>query len=155
MAQKGLLYMGLSSIFLLLLAGCGQQKTVFPTEDDFEIQIELVSVTEYDETNYQLQIKTILKNNSMQDLQVYSGEHLLNLLVDGEYVSNQINAVLATYSLASLAEYTEIKTIQIPKSKFIDSQLQVQSKFYIEDKNATKQNYVIQSESYVLTEEDL
>ncbi len=146
---------GLFSAFLFLFAGCGQQEFVFPEQDDFDIQIEIISVTEYDEAKYQLQIKTVLQNSTAKNFRVFSGPNLMDLLLNDRYVSSQKDLVLVPYSLESRTAYTEIKTIQIEKTAFIGSQLYIESKFYIEDKNAKKQDYIVKSEVYTLTEEDL
>lgn len=155
MTRNRLLCIELSIIFLLLLAGCGRQKFVFPEKEDFEIQFEIISVSEYDEENYQLQINAALKNNSEQSLLLYSGTCLLDLTVNGKYVQPQKDAVAVPYTLESFSAHTEAITVQIPKAEFIGSQLQTVSHFRIEDKSDAQQNYVVKSEVYTLTEEDL
>ncbi|MGN0559432.1 MAG: hypothetical protein ACI4K8_00050 [Candidatus Fimenecus sp.] len=155
MSRRRALYIGLSAVFLFLLVGCCQQEFVFPEKENFEIQLEVVSVSEYDKANYQVQVKTVFINNFNQDLQMYGGECLLDLLFNNKDVQPQKNSVLALYSLELFAKHTETKTIQIPKAQFVGSQLQAKSNFYLEGKNGSKQNYVIESEIYTLTEEDL
>lgn len=155
MTRRRILCIGLSAVFLFLLAGCGLQKFVFPEERDFEIRLEIVSVTEYDETNYQVQIKTVFKNNCEQNLELNSGVSLLDLLLNSKYVPAQKDAAAASYALDAFAEYVETKIIEIPKSEFIGSQLQADSRFFIEGKRGTKQDYIVKSEVYTLTEEDL
>lgn len=155
MTRNRLLCIVLFAIFLFFSAGCGQQKFVFPEKEDFEIQFEIVSASEYDEENYQLQINAVLKNNSEQSLQLYSGICLLDVMINSKYVQPQKDAVAVPYTLDNLSEHTETITVQIPKAEFIGSQLQAVSHFRIEGKGDTQQNYIIKSEVYTLTEEDL
>ena len=131
-----------------LLAGCDAAKAEdpFPSEDVFTSEIRDISVQELQDGGYQLEIETVLRNNSEKAYEITGNPTCWNVLyVNGEREAQDIPA--GSYTLQPGGELKETKKINLTAEELKTCELYVVSEFSIAHADGTSQSYAIQSES--------
>ena len=131
-----------------LLAGCDAAKAEdpFPSEDVFTSEIRDISVQELQDGGYQLEIETVLRNNSEKAYEITGNPTCWNVLyVNGEREAQDLPA--GSYTLQPGGELKETKKINLTAEELKTCELYVVSEFSIAHADGTSQSYAIRSES--------
>ena len=131
-----------------LLAGCGAAKAEdhFPSEDVFTSEIRDISVQELQDGGYQLEIETVLRNNSEKAYEITGNPTCWNVLyINGEREAQDLPA--GSYTLQPGGELKETKKINLTAEELKTCELYVVSEFSIAHADGTSQSYAIRSES--------
>lgn len=131
-----------------LLAGCGETKNEepFPSEDVFTSEIRDISVQELQDGGYQLEIETVLRNNSEKAYEITGNPTCWNVLyINGEREAQDLPA--GSYTLQPGGELKETKNINLTAEELKTCELYVVSEFSIAHADGTSQSYAIRSES--------
>lgn len=131
-----------------VLVGCGETKNdePFPSEDVFTSEIRDISVQELQDGGYQLEIETVLRNNSEKAYEITGNPTCWNVLyVNGEREAQDIPA--GSYTLQPGGELKETKKINLTAEELKTCELYVVSEFSIAHADGTSQSYAIRSES--------
>ena len=131
-----------------VLVGCGETKNdePFPSEDVFTSEIRDISVQELQDGGYQLEIETVLRNNSEKAYEITGNPTCWNVLyVNGEREAQDLPA--GSYTLQPGGELKETKKINLTAEELKTCELYVVSEFSIAHADGTSQSYAIRSES--------
>lgn len=131
-----------------VLVGCGETKNdePFPSEDVFTSKIRDISVQELQDGGYQLEMETVLRNNSEKAYEITGNPTCWNVLyVNGEREAQDIPA--GSYTLQPGGELKETKKINLTAEELKTCELYVVSEFSIAHADGTSQSYAIRSES--------
>ena len=131
-----------------LLAGCDAAKAEdpFPSEDVFTSEIRDISVQELQDGGYQLEIETVLRNNSEKAYEITGNPTCWNVLyINGEREAQDLPA--GSYTLQPGGELKETKKINLTAEELKTCELYVVSEFSIAHADGTSQSYAIRSES--------
>ena len=131
-----------------VLVGCGETKNdePFPSEDVFTSEIRDISVQELQDGGYQLEIETVLRNNSEKAYEITGIPTCWNVLyINGEREAQDLPA--GSYTLQPGGELKETKKINLTAEELKTCELYVVSEFSIAHADGTSQSYAIRSES--------
>lgn len=131
-----------------VLVGCGETKNdePFPSEDVFTSEIRDISVQELQDGGYQLEIETVLRNNSEKAYEITGNPTCWNVLyINGEREAQDLPA--GSYTLQPGGELKETKKINLTAEELKTCELYVVSEFSIAHADGTSQSYAIRSES--------
>lgn len=131
-----------------VLVGCGETKNdePFPSEDVFTSEIRDISVQELQDGGYQLEIETVLRNNSEKAYEITGNPTCWNVLyINGEREAQDLPA--GSYTLQPGGELKETKKINLTAEELKTCELYVISEFSIAHADGTSQSYAIRSES--------
>lgn len=131
-----------------VLVGCGETKNdePFPSEDVFTSEIRDISVQELQDGGYQLEMETVLRNNSDKTYEITGNPTCWNVLyVNGEREAQDLPA--GSYTLQPGGELKETKKIKLTAEEMKTCELYVISEFSIVHTDGTSQSYAIRSES--------
>lgn len=131
-----------------VLVGCGETKNdePFPSEDVFTSEIRDISVQELQDGGYQLEMETVLRNNSDKTYEITGNPTCWNVLyVNGEREAQDLPA--GSYTLQPGGELKETKNIKLTAEEMKTCVLYVVSEFSIAHADGTSQSYAIRSES--------
>ena len=131
-----------------VFAGCDAAKAEdpFPSEDVFTSEIRDISVQELQDGGYQLEIETVLRNNSEKAYEITGNPTCWNVLyVNGEREAQDLPA--GSYTLQPGGELKETKKINLTAEELKTCELYVVSEFSIAHADGTSQSYAIRSES--------
>ena len=131
-----------------VLVGCGETKNdePFPSEDVFTSEIRDISVQELQDGGYQLEIETVLRNNSDKTYEITGNPTCWNVLyVNGEREAQDLPA--GSYTLQPGGELKETKNIKLTAEEMKTCEFYVISEFSIAHADGTNQSYAIRSES--------
>ena len=131
-----------------VLVGCGETKNdePFPSEDVFTSEIRDISVQELQDGGYQLEIETVLRNNSDKTYEITGNPTCWNVLyVNGEREAQDLPA--GSYTLQPGGELKETKNIKLTAEEMKTCEFYVISEFSIAHADGTSQSYAIRSES--------
>ena len=131
-----------------VFVGCGETKNEepFPSEDVFTSEIRDISVQELQDGGYQLEIETVLRNNSEKAYEITGNPTCWNVLyVNGEREAQDLPA--GSYTLQPGGELKETKKINLTAEELKTCELYVVSEFSIAHADGTSQSYAIRSES--------
>lgn len=131
-----------------VLVGCGETKNdePFPSEDVFTSEIRDISVQELQDGGYQLEIETVLRNNSDKTYEITGNPTCWNVLyVNGEREAQDLPS--GSYTLQPGGELKETKNIKLTAEEMKTCEFYVISEFSIAHADGTSQSYAIQSES--------
>ena len=131
-----------------VLVGCGETKNdePFPSEDVFTSEIRDISVQELQDGGYQLEIETVLRNNSDKTYEITGNPTCWNVLyVNGEREAQDLPA--GSYTLQPGGELKETKNIKLTAEELKTCEFYVISEFSIAHADGTSQSYAIRSES--------
>ena len=128
--------------------GCGAAKAEdpFPSEDVFTSEIRDISVQELQDGDYQLEMETVLRNNSDKAYEITGNPTCWNVLyVNGEREAQDLPT--GSYTLQPGGELKETKKINLTAEELKTCELYVVSEFSIAHADGTSQSYAIRSES--------
>ena len=131
-----------------VLVGCGETKNdePFPSEDVFTSEIRDISVQELQDGGYQLEMETVLRNNSDKTYEITGNPTCWNVLyVNGEREAQDLPA--GSYTLQPGGELKETKNIKLTAEEMKTCEFYVISEFSIAHADGTSQSYAIRSES--------
>lgn len=131
-----------------VLVGCGETKNdePFPSEDVFTSEIRDISVQELQDGGYQLEMETVLRNNSDKTYEITGNPTCWNVLyVNGEREAQDLPA--GSYTLQPGGELKETKNIKLTAEELKTCEFYVISEFSIAHADGTSQSYAIRSES--------
>ena len=131
-----------------VLVGCGETKNdePFPSEDVFTSEIRDISVQELQDGGYQLEMETVLRNNSDKAYEIAGNPTCWNVLyVNGEREAQDLPA--GSYTLQPGGELKETKNIKLTAEEMKTCEFYVISEFSIAHADGTSQSYAIRSES--------
>ena len=131
-----------------VFVGCGETKNEepFPSEDVFTSEIRDISVQELQDGGYQLEIETVLRNNSEKAYEITGNPTCWNVLyVNREREAQDLPA--GSYTLQPGGELKETKKINLTAEELKTCELYVVSEFSIAHADGTSQSYAIRSES--------
>lgn len=131
-----------------VLVGCGETKNdePFPSEDVFTSEIRDISVQELQDGGYQLEMETVLRNNSDKTYEITGNPTCWNVLyVNGEREAQDLPA--GSYTLQPGGELKETKKIKLTAEEMKTCEFYVISEFSIAHADGTSQSYAIRSES--------
>ena len=131
-----------------VLVGCGETKNdePFPSEDVFTSEIRDVSVQELQDGGYQLEMETVLRNNSDKTYEITGNPTCWNVLyINGEREAQDLPA--GSYMLQPGGELKETKKIKLTAEEMKTCEFYVISEFSIAHADGTSQSYAIRSES--------
>ena len=131
-----------------VFVGCGETKNdePFPSEDVFTSEIRDISVQELQDGGYQLEIETVLRNNSEKAYEITGNPTCWNVLyINGEREAQDLPA--GSYTLQPGGELKETKKINLTAEELKTCELYVVSEFSIAHADGTSQSYAIRSES--------
>ena len=131
-----------------VLVGCGETKNdePFPSEDVFTSEIRDISVQELQDGGYQLEMETVLRNNSDKTYEITGNPTCWNVLyVNGEREAQDLPA--GSYTLQPGGELKETKKIKLTAEEMKTCEFYVLSEFSIAHADGTSQSYAIRSES--------
>ena len=131
-----------------VLVGCGETKNEepFPSEDVFTSEIRDISVQELQDGGYQLEMETVLRNNSEKAYEITGNPTCWNVLyVNGEREAQDLPA--GSYTLQPGGELKETKNIKLTAEEMKTCEFYVISEFSIAHADGTSQSYAIRSES--------
>ena len=131
-----------------VLVGCGETKNdePFPSEDVFTSEIRDISVQELQDGGYQLEMETVLRNNSDKAYEITGNPTCWNVLyVNGEREAQDLPA--GSYTLQPGGELKETKKIKLTAEEMKTCEFYVISEFSIAHADGTSQSYAIRSES--------
>ena len=131
-----------------VLVGCGETKNdePFPSEDVFTSEIRDISVQELQDGGYQLEMETVLRNNSDKTYEITGNPTCWNVLyVNGEREAQDLPA--GSYTLQPGGELKETKNIKLTAEEMKTCEFYVISDVSIAHADGTSQSYAIRSES--------
>lgn len=131
-----------------VLVGCGETKNdePFPSEDVFTSEIRDISVQELQDGDYQLEMETVLRNNSDKAYEITGNPTCWNVLyVNGEREAQDLPT--GSYTLQPGGELKETKKINLTAEELKTCELYVVSEFSIAHADGTSQSCAIRSES--------
>ena len=131
-----------------VFAGCDAAKAEdpFPSEDVFTSEIRDISVQELQDGGYQLEIETVLRNNSEKAYEITGNPTCWNVLyINGEREAQDLPA--GSYTLQPGGELKETKKTNLTAEELKTCELYVVSEFSIAHADGASQSYAIRSES--------
>ena len=131
-----------------VFVGCGETKNEdpFPSEDVFTSEIRDISVQELQDGDYQLEMETVLRNNSDKAYEITGNPTCWNVLyVNGEREVQDLPT--GSYTLQPGGELKETKKINLTAEEMKTCEFYVISEFSIAHADGTSQSYAIRSES--------
>lgn len=131
-----------------VFVGCDETKNdePFPSEDVFTSEIRDISVQELQDGDYQLEMETVLRNNSDKAYEITGNPTCWNVLyVNGEREAQDLPA--GSYTLQPGGELKETKKIKLTAEEMKTCEFYVISEFSIAHADGTSQSYAIRSES--------
>ena len=131
-----------------VFVGCDAAKAEdpFTSEDVFTSEIRDISVQELQDGDYQLEMETVLRNNSDKAYEITGNPTCWNVLyVNGEREAQDLPT--GSYTLQPGGELKETKKINLTAEELKTCELYVVSEFSIAHADGTSQSYAIRSES--------